>query len=86
MEKTTADIGFDAKNPYWAFRGLVARPGQIRASVTNRDGAMDDDWVIVFLDTYDEKRRAATFAVNPIGVQMEFVHIEEGGNDNMDAS
>jgi hypothetical protein len=85
-EKTTAYIGFDAKNLYVAFRCLDARPGQIRASVTNRDGAMDDDWIIVFLDTFNEKRRAATFAVNPIGVQMDFVRIEEGGDDHMDPS
>jgi hypothetical protein len=85
-QKTTAYIGYDEKAIYIAFRCEDTDAGRLRASVTNRDGAMDDDWVIVFLDTFNEKRRAASFAVNPIGVQMDFVRVEEGGNDNMDPS
>jgi hypothetical protein len=85
-QKTTAWMGYDAKNLYVAFRGDDTEAGKIRASVTNRDNAMDDDWIVVFLDTFNEKRRASTFILNPIGVQNDFIRIEEGGNDNMDDS
>jgi hypothetical protein len=85
-QKTVSYIGYDEKALYFAFRCLDADAGKLRATVTNRDGALDDDWVIVFLDTFNERRRAFTFAVNPIGVQMDFIRIEEGGNDNMDSS
>ena len=85
-QKTTAYIGYDEKNIYFAFRCEDTEAGKIRASVTNRDGAMDDDWILVLLDTFNEKRRAFTFGVNPIGIQMDFIRIEEGGNDNMDPS
>lgn len=83
---TIAYVGYDEKNIYFAFRCEDPEPRLLRASVTNRDGALDDDWIIVFLDTFNERRRAATFAVNPAGVQMDFIRIEEGGNDNMDPS
>ncbi|MDH7512841.1 MAG: DUF5916 domain-containing protein [Clostridiales bacterium] len=85
-QKTTAWMGYDTKNLYIAFRCDDTEAGKIRASVTNRDNAMDDDWILVFLDTFNEKRRASSFFLNPIGVQMDMIRVEEGGNDNFDNS
>jgi len=85
-QKTTAYLGFDEKNLYVAFRCEDTEAGKLRSSVTNRDQCVDDDWVIVFLDTFNEKRRAFSFAVNPIGVQWDSIRMEGGGNDNMDSS
>jgi hypothetical protein len=55
--KTTTWIGFDDKNIYFAFRCDDPEAAKIRTSVTNRDNSMDDDWIVVFLDTFGEKRR-----------------------------
>ena len=33
-------------------------PSQIRAQLRDRDAAFNDDWVGVFLDTFDDHRRA----------------------------
>src|SRR3989304_830251 len=85
-EKTVAYLGYDEKNLYIAFRCLDSEVGKLRACVTNRDNCFDDDWIIVFLDTFNEKRRAFTFFVNPLGIQMDAIRMEEGGNDNMDES
>ncbi len=85
-EKTVAYIGYDGKNLYFAFRCFDSEPNKIRASVTNRDNIVDDDWAVIFLDCFNEKRRAFSFILNPIGVQMDMMRIEEGGNDNMDES
>lgn len=85
-EKTIAYIGYDHKNLYFAFRCYDSNPKKIRASVTNRDNCFDDDWIAIFLDTFNEKRRAFSFIINPIGVQMDMIRVEEGGNDNMDSS
>lgn len=85
-QKTTVWMGYDAKHLYVAFRCEDTEAAKIRASVTNRDNATDDDWIVVFLDTFNEKRRASTFMLNPIGVQMDMIRVEEGGNDNMDPS
>ncbi len=85
-EKTVAYIGYDKKNIYFAFRCYDSDPKKLRATITNRDNIMDDDWIAVFIDTFNEKRRAFSFFINPRGVQMDLMRIEEGGNDNMDAS
>jgi hypothetical protein len=85
-QKTVAYIGYDHKNLYFAFRCYDTESKKIRASVTNRDGCIDDDWIIVFLDTFNEKRRAFSFFVNPIGVQIDAIRTEEGGSDKMDLS
>ncbi|HSQ79385.1 MAG TPA: DUF5916 domain-containing protein, partial [Candidatus Bathyarchaeia archaeon] len=85
-EKTVAYIGYDEKNLYFAFRCFDSQASKMRRSITKRDGCLEDDWIMVFLDTFNEKRRAFTFAVNPAGVQMDFIRVEEGGNDNMDSS
>ncbi|MBD3414987.1 MAG: hypothetical protein GF421_11215 [Candidatus Aminicenantes bacterium] len=85
-EKTVAYIGRDEKNLYIAFRCFDSQPQKIRAAITNRDNIIDDDWVLVSLDTFNEKRRAFWFFLNPLGVQMDGMRIEEGGSDNLDGS
>jgi len=85
-EKTIAYIAYDHKNLYFAFRCYDSEIKKIRACVTNRDNCIDDDWIAIFLDTFNEKRRAFSFIINPIGVQMDMIRTEEGGNDQMDES
>ena len=85
-EKTTAYLGYDEKNLYVAFRASDSQASKVRCSITKRDGCIEDDWVFIMLDTFNEKRRAFSFLLNPAGVQMDMMRIEEGGNDNMDDS
>jgi len=85
-EKTVAYLGYDEKNLYIAFRAFDSQPSKVRCSITKRDGCMEDDWVFAMLDTFNEKRRAFSFLINPAGVQMDMMRVEEGGNDNMDDS
>jgi hypothetical protein len=85
-EKTVAYIGYDEKNLYFAFRCYDSQPQKLRASITTRDNCLDDDWILIFLDTFSEKRRAVSFFINPVGVQGDAIRTEEGGNDRMDTS
>ncbi len=85
-ERTVAYLGYDEKNLYVAFRAFDSQAGKVRCSITKRDGCVEDDWVFVMLDTFNEKRRAFSFLINPAGVQMDMMRVEEGGNDNMDDS
>lgn len=85
-EKTVIYMGYDKKNLYVGIKCYDSEPDKIRASITNRDQCIEDDWIVVFLDTFNEKRRALSFLANPLGVQMDCIRIEEGGNDNMDFS
>jgi len=85
-EKTVAYLGHDEKNLYIAFRASDSQISKVRCSITKRDGCLEDDWVFIFIDTFNEKRRAFSFLLNPAGVQMDMIRVEEGGNDNMDDS
>jgi hypothetical protein len=85
-EKTTVYIAYDEKNIYFAFRCYDSDPEKIRASITNRDKCIEDDWIAIFLDTFNEKRRAFSFIINPLGIQMDCIRTEEGGSDRMDDS
>jgi hypothetical protein len=59
--------------------GIIARdrqPEGIRATVADRDNIDGDDHVVIYLDTFNDRRRAFFFAVNPLGVQQDGVRAE----------
>lgn len=62
--------------------GVVAhvRPGvSVNATLAKRDNILNDDRVIIYLDTFNDRRRAFIFGVNPLGVQLDGVQSEGGG-------
>ena len=62
--------------------GIVAydrNPGSIHASVSDRDNIGNDDNVTIYLDTFNDRRRAFFFGVNPLGVQDDGVRSEGAG-------
>lgn len=75
-EKTQAFIGFDQNNLYIAFRCFDSNPKSIRACLTPRDRAMGDDSVTVYLDTFNDRKKAFVFQVNPCGIQNDGVYTE----------
>ncbi len=56
-----------------------APPGTVRATLAERDKITNDDWVSISFDTFNDRRRAFTFAVNPLGVQADGMRSEQGG-------
>jgi hypothetical protein len=79
-KQTEVLVGYDAKFLYVAFRAFD-EPDKVRATVAKRDAVFDDDWVGVFLDTYDDGRRAYELIFNPLGVQADAV-FTEGVNED----
>lgn len=53
-------------------------PEGVRATVSDRDNIGNDDAVTIFLDTFNDRRRAYFFGVNPYGVQDDGVRSEGG--------
>jgi hypothetical protein len=80
--RTTMRIAATPDALYLAFNALDADPTKIRAHLTDRDGAFNDDFVGVMLDTFDDRRRAYEFFVNPLGVQMDLIREEATGNED----
>ncbi len=77
---TEALIGYDAKNLYIAFRVKEERD-KIRATVARRDDIFSDDYIGVYLDTFNDQRQAYTIFFNPLGVQADGIFSEGRGED-----
>ena len=77
---TTAYLSYDDDNLYVVF---VCRddPEKIRAHVSRREDIANDDGVSITLDTFHDLRRAYTFVVNPVGVQLDGILTEGQGTD-----
>lgn len=68
---TDCRIAYDDHSLYLGFHAFDPRPEEIRARVTDRDAHQADDAVGVFIDPFNDERRAFEFLVNPLGVQTE---------------
>lgn len=71
---------YDEKHLYIAFRCWDERD-KIRATLTNRDNVFGEDNVRIWLDTYDDQRRAYVLGFNPFGVQQDGILTEGSGAD-----
>ncbi|HQU93989.1 MAG TPA: hypothetical protein PLK77_16955, partial [Pyrinomonadaceae bacterium] len=67
---TEAYVMYDEKNMYIAFKCWDDKD-KIRASVAKRDSVTGEDNVRVWLDTYNDRRRAYVLAFNPFGIQQD---------------
>ena len=68
---TECRLTYDQKNLYLGCLARDPEPARIRARITDRDTAWRDDFVGIYLDTFNDERRAFAFFINPLGVQMD---------------
>jgi hypothetical protein len=81
-ERTVVHLGYDSKNIYAAFVCSDSHPGLIRARLVNRDQVPDDDdSIALHLDTFNDRKHAYGFQVNPLGVQVDGIYTEGAGWD-----
>ncbi|HVF30400.1 MAG TPA: DUF5916 domain-containing protein [Pyrinomonadaceae bacterium] len=71
---------YDEKNLYVAFKCWDEKD-KIRASVARRDNVFGEDNVRMWLDTYNDQRRAYVLGFNPYGVQQDGMYTEGQGAD-----
>ena len=57
-----------------------AAPGSVRATLADRDRIDNDDWVQIYLSTFNDGRQATVFGVNPLGVQLDGAIVEGNGD------
>ncbi len=77
---TEVMLGYDEKNLYIAFKCFDEKD-KIRATVAKRDNVFNEDNVRVYLDTYNDRRRAYIFGFNPLGIQQDGIFTEGHGQD-----
>jgi Carbohydrate family 9 binding domain-like/Domain of unknown function (DUF5916) len=73
-------MGYDAKNLYLAFRVKQDRD-KVRATVARRDNIFNDDYVLVYIDTFNDQRQAYVIFFNPLGIQADGTYTEGRGED-----
>ena len=80
--KTLVRIGYTTDALYLSYHAMDPDPASIRAHLRDRDTAFSDDWVGVFLDTFDDQRRGYELIVNPLGVQADLINDATTGNED----
>ncbi len=79
-QRTEVLVLVDEDAIYFAVKAYDDLPGEIRATLSERDSyTFTDDYVRFVLDTFDDQRRAYVFTVNPLGVQHDGLWNETGG-------
>jgi hypothetical protein len=77
-QPTDVFIGYDSRFLYIGVHAFDD-PTKVRASVARRDNVFGEDNLRVFLDTFNDQRKAYVLGWNPLGVQQDGV-LTEGGN------
>lgn len=71
---------YDEKHLYIAFKCWDERD-KIRATIAKRDDVFNEDNVRVWLDTFNDQRRAYVLGFNPLGIQQDGIYTEGRGAD-----
>ena len=76
---TEVYVLYDEKDLYIGFKCWDDKD-KIRATVAKRDEVFGEDNVRVWLDTYDDQRRAYVLGFNPLGIQQDGIFTEGSQN------
>lgn len=77
---TEVRFGYDAN---FLYIGIIASDDaeHVRATVAKRDDLSGNDYVSIWLDTFNDARRAYVLLFNPLGVQADAIFTEGQGID-----
>ncbi len=73
-------MGYDEKHLYIAFKCWDERD-KVKATLAKRDEVFGEDNVRLWLDTYNDQRRAYVIGFNPLGIQQDGIFTEGQGAD-----
>lgn len=75
-ERTEVLVWYAPDAIHFGVRAYDSQPQAIRATRADRDNIGSEDHVVIYLDTFDDRRRAFFFGANALGVQMDGVRTE----------
>lgn len=70
-EKTEVWMAHTKTHLYFVFLCFDRHPGRIRGHLARRENILQDDYVQVLLDPFEDRRKGILFSVNPAGVQAD---------------
>ena len=74
-DSTEVLVWYAPEGIYFGVRAFEPH-GVVNATLADRDKIETDDYVQILLDTYNDRRRAFVFGVNPLGVQADGIRSE----------
>jgi hypothetical protein len=77
-DSTVVLVWYSPTAIYFGILAYDRAPDQVHATSAGRDNIASEDEVLVYLDTFNDRRRAYFFGSNPIGVQDDGVRSEGG--------
>ncbi len=78
-EPTEILVWYSATAIYFGIRAREVHGDVVHATHADRDNISADDYVQLLLDTYNDRRRAFLFGVNPFGVQQDGIRSDSYG-------
>lgn len=72
-DSTEVRVWYAADAIWFGVRAYEGHGAVVRATLADRDQIDADDLIRILLDTYNDRRRALMFAVNPLGAQQDGV-------------
>ena len=75
-DSTQVLVFYAADAIYFGIRAFERHGNVVRATLADRDNIGADDNIQILLDTFNDRRRALLFAVNPLGAQQDGVRSE----------
>src|SRR5262249_37547023 len=72
---TAVLIGYDVEFLYIGFRAQDD-PSKVRAPVSERDDVSGSDYVGIYLDTFNDRRKSYELLFSPLGVQADAIFTE----------
>jgi hypothetical protein len=80
-QPTEVSVAYDDQYLWVGVMAFEQNPDSIIAPIFRRDGSFSSDWIYVNIDSYNDKRTAFTFAVNPRGVQKDVLYYDDTQED-----
>ena len=75
-EPTEVLVWYSPTAIHFGIRAREVHGDVVHATHADRDNISADDYVQILLDTYNDRRRAFLFGVNPFGIQQDGVRID----------
>jgi Domain of unknown function (DUF5916) len=77
-DSTVVLVWYSPTAIYFGILAYDREPALVHATSADRDNLRSEDEVVVYLDTFNDRRRAYFFGSNPLGVQDDGVRSEGG--------
>jgi len=74
---------YDTNSLYVGCRAFDPEPKKIRAYLSDRDEAWQDDSIGLIIDTFNDQNRGFAFFVNPLGIQGDEIMSNGGSQEDM---